>query len=121
VLAELVKRGHTVLVPFGTNHRYDFALDRPEGLLRVQCKTGRLRKGVIRFNTFSVRWNTKQSFFRPYDGEADLFLVYCPETDRVYALTIEEAASGKGALRVTPTANSQEKGVRWAKEYELPA
>jgi PD-(D/E)XK endonuclease len=121
VLAELVKRGHTVLVPFGTNHRYDFVLDTPHGFLRVQCKTGRLSKGVIRFNTVSIRSNTKQSFFRPYDGEADLFLVYCPETDRVYALDIEEAASGKGALRVAPTASGQAKGVRWAKEYELPA
>jgi hypothetical protein len=90
VLAELVKRGHTVLVPFGTNHRYDFVLDTPDGFLRVQCKTGRLRRGVIRFSTVSVRSNTKQAFVRSYHGEADVFLVYCPETDRVYALDIEE-------------------------------
>jgi hypothetical protein len=121
VLAELVKRGHKVLVPFGSNHRYDFVLDTPDGFLRVQCKTGRLCRGVIRFNTVSVRSNTKQAFVRSYHGEADLFLVYCPETERVYALDIEEAASGKGALRVAPTANSQAKGVRWATDYELPA
>jgi PD-(D/E)XK endonuclease len=100
---------------------YDVVLDAPEGFLRVQCKTGRLRNGVIRFNTVSIRSNTKQTFFRSYHGEADLFLVYCPETDRVYALDVDEAASGKGALRVAQTANSQLKGVRWATEYELPA
>jgi hypothetical protein len=121
VLAELVKRGHKVLVPFGTNHRYDFVLDTADGFLRVQCKTGRLYHGVIRFNTVSIRSNTKQTFRRPYRGDADVFLIYCPETDRVYAVDVEEAASGKGALRVAPTANSQAKGVRWAAEYELPA
>jgi PD-(D/E)XK endonuclease len=121
VLAELVKRGHKVLVPFGTNHRYDFVLDTEDGFLRVQCKTGRLRKGVIRFNTISTRSNTRQTFRRSYHGEADLFLVYCPETDRVYAVDIEEAASGIAALRVAPTVNSQAKGIRWAADYELPA
>jgi hypothetical protein len=121
VLAELVKRGHKVLLPFGINHRYDFVLDTEDGFVRVQCKTGRLRKGVIRFNPFSVRSNTRQTFRRSYHGEAELFLVYCPETDRVYAVGIEEAASGIGALRVAPTANCQAKGVRWAADYELPA
>ena len=120
-MAELVKRGHRVLVPFGTNHRYAFVLDTEDGFLRVQCKTGRLFNGVIRFNTVSIRSNTRQTFRRSYLGDADVFLIYCPETDRVYAVDVEEAASGKGALRVAPTANSQAKGVRWAAEYELPA
>ena len=96
-------------------------MDTPGGFLRVQCKTGRLCKGVVHFNTVSVRSNTRQTFPRSYHGEADLFLIYCPETDRVYAVDIEEAASGQGALRVAPTANSQAKGVRWASDYELPA
>ena len=61
ILAELVKRGHTVLVPYGTNHRYDLVLETREGFLRVQCKTGRLRGGVIKFNTVSVRANTRRS------------------------------------------------------------
>ena len=68
-----------------------------------------------------VRSNTRETFRRSYHGEAELFLVYCPETDRVYAVDIEEAASGIGALRVAPTANSQAKRVRWAADYELPA
>jgi len=121
VLAELVKRGHRVLVPFGTNHRYDLVLDTDDGFVRVQCKTGRLRRGVVRFNTVSVRSNTKHAIRRAYYGEADLFMVYCPETERVYALDVDEAASSKGALRVAPAANGQARGVRWAANYELPA
>ncbi|HYN91631.1 MAG TPA: group I intron-associated PD-(D/E)XK endonuclease [Thermoleophilaceae bacterium] len=121
ILAELVKRGHTVLVPFGTNHRYDLVLDTGEQFVRVQCKTGRLRAGVVHFNTVSVRANTGRAFTRPYNGEADLFLVYCPDTGRVYAVDVGEAASSNGALRVAPTANGQAKGIRWAADHELPA
>jgi hypothetical protein len=50
-----------------------------------------------------------------------LFFVYCPDTDRVYALDVEEAGAFRGALRVVPTANGQAKGIRWAADHELPA
>jgi hypothetical protein len=116
-----VRRGHRVLVPFGTNHRYDLAIDTGRRFLRVQCKTGRLRNGRICFRTASTRANTLRAFTRAYDGEIDLFLVYCPETDRVYAVDIEEAAASQGTLRVSPTANGQARGVRWAADHELPA
>jgi PD-(D/E)XK nuclease superfamily protein len=58
---------------------------------------------------------------RSYEGEIDLFLVYCPQTDRVYALSVDDAAQAEGSLRVDPTANRQSKGIRWAVDHELPA
>ena len=121
VLAELVKRGHTVLVPFGTNHRYVLVIEKDGRFLRAQCKTGRLRNGVIRFNTVSIRSNTRRAVIRAYHGDADLFFVYCPDTGRVYALDVDEATSSSCSLRVAPTVNCQAKGVRWAADYELPA
>jgi hypothetical protein len=116
VLAALVRRGYRVLTPFGTNQRYDLG-DR---FLRAQCKTGRLRRGTIIFAVRSVRSNTRQTYLRTYENEVDLFLVYCPETDGIYAIPIEEATSSVGALRVAPTANGQAKRIRWATEYQLP-
>jgi hypothetical protein len=122
ILAELVKRGHRVLLPYGTNHRYDLVIDTGTHFLRVQCKTGRLRQGVIKFNTASTRANTLRAYTKPYDSDQiDLFLVYCSETDRVYALDIDEATSSEGVLRVDPTANGQAKRIRWAADHELPA
>jgi hypothetical protein len=122
ILAELVKRGFRVLVPYGTNHRYDLVIDADSRFLRVQCKTGRLRRGVIKFNTVSVRTNTRRAYSRPYDADQiDLFLVYCPDTDRVYAVDVDEATSSHGSLRVDPAANGQAKGIRWAADHELPA
>jgi hypothetical protein len=53
--------------------------------------------------------------------QIDLFLIYCPDTDQVYALDVGEAASSNGRLRVDPAANGQAKGIRWAADHELPA
>jgi hypothetical protein len=36
ILAELVKRGYRVLLPFGINYRYDLVLDLDGRFLRVQ-------------------------------------------------------------------------------------
>jgi hypothetical protein len=53
VMFALKLRGETVLVPFGENVRYDLVADNGRRLSRIQCKTGCLRDGVIRFNVCS--------------------------------------------------------------------
>jgi hypothetical protein len=121
ILAELVRRGYQVLIPFGTNQRYDLVLDLGGTFMRAQCKTGRLRQGCVLFNTNSVRVNTQGWFTRGYFGEAEIFLIYCPETERIYAVPVDEAPASSGSLRVKPTRNGQEDGIRWARDYELPA
>ena len=118
VLAALVKRGYKVLTPFGTNQRYDLAIDLGDRFLRAQCKTGRLRAGTIIFAVRSVRSNTRRTYLRSYQNEIDLFLVCRPETDGIHVIPIEDATSSVGALRVAPTRNGQAKRIRWAKDYE---
>ena len=120
ILSELVRRGYSVLLPFGVNRRYDLVLDLEGAFLRVQCKTGRLRNGAITFSPKSVQANTRRVLVRDYRGEADVFLVYCPDTEGLYAVPVEEAGVSAVSLRVAPTQNGQETGVRWAAEYELP-
>jgi hypothetical protein len=110
-----------VLTPFGSNHRYDLVIETGSRFLRVQCKTGRLRNGTIIFNAQSIRANTRRAVRRPYQGEIDLFLVYCPDTERVYAVPIDDATSTIGSLRVDPARNGQSKRIRWAADHELPA
>lgn len=121
ILGELVRRGYRVLVPFGTNQRYDLVLDLGGEFIRAQCKTGRLRDGRIVFNTHSVRTNSKRWFTRDYQGEIQIFLIYCPDTRRIYAVPVDEAPASHGLLRTDPTRNGQEDGIRWARDYELPA
>ncbi len=121
ILSELVRRGYSVLLPFGVNQRYDLVLDLGDRYIKAQCKTGRLRNGVVLFSTKSVQCNTRRTVVKNYDGDADVFLVYCPDIGRVYCVPVEEAPIGYMYLRVKPTLNGQEHGVNWASHYELPA
>jgi hypothetical protein len=86
ILLEPLKRGYSCLVPAGQNQRYDLVIDNDGEFIRVQCKTGRLRKGAISFPTCSVRSNTQQVLRRGYEGEVELFAVYCPDMDKVYVV-----------------------------------
>jgi hypothetical protein len=121
ILAELTKRGYRVLLPFGHNRRYDLVLEVDGRFMRVQCKTGRLRDGCVIFRAQSVRSNTRKVVMLDYKDDVELFVVYCPDTGRLYVVPIEEATRTQGTLRVDPTANGQDKRVRWARDYELPA
>jgi hypothetical protein len=120
ILSELVRRGYQVLLPFGQNQRYDLVLDIEGSFLRVQCKTGRLRNGCVMFSAKSIRSNTRRAVLRDYAGDIELFIVHCPETDGIYAIPVDEATRTQGTLRIDPTANGQDKRVRWARDYELP-
>lgn len=128
VLAALVEHYPTVLMPWGENCRYDFVIETEDGrLLRIQCKTGRLRKGAVLFNTSSFTYHhpkyagrgTVQHCSRGYDEDAELFAVYCRDNRRVYLVPVEDVPASGGSLRVEPTKNGQHNGIRWAAQYEL--
>jgi PD-(D/E)XK endonuclease len=121
ILSVLVRRGYRILIPFGVNQRYDLVIATDEDFLRVQCKTGRLRDGVIQFSAQSIQSNTRRTRIRDYAGEVDLFAVYCPENEGTYVIPVEEVPSSSMYLRVDPPRNRQHKRVRWAADYELPA
>ena len=115
-------RGYGILVPLGENTRYDLVIDDGNRLARVQCKTGRLRRGAIIFATTSTYGHHKSPRIvrRGYAGEADLFGVFCPETNGVYLVPIADVpARSAASLRVEPTRNSQVRGVRLAAQYEI--
>jgi hypothetical protein len=121
VIAALVRRGYRVLRPLSANQRYDLVIDLRGEFLRVQCKTGRLRNGAIVFSTRSCRSNRNRTYVRSYTDEADVFIVHCPETDRIYAVPVGDSGVLKTAsLRLTAPANNQRKGIRWAADHELP-
>ena len=112
--------GFLVAVPFGENTRYDLIIDDGEQLQRVQCKTGRLRRGAVLFNTCSsyAHHPNPQVLKRDYAGEIELFAVYCPETTDVYLIPIEDVrAKRRASLRVAPSRNNQQRGIREADDY----
>lgn len=121
VLAALLEIYDTVLLPYGGNCRYDLVVDTPEGLKRVQCKSGRLRDGAIEFATCSSTRHWKNGSFKTYYGEADYFGVYCPELKAVYLVPVDACGKYKASLRVDPSRNNQSKGTRLAADYLIGA
>jgi len=125
VLARLVQAGNNVLVPFGENTRYDYVIEERDGsFTRVQCKTGRLRGGTIRFKACSFTYHHPNNrgtrvYRHNYRGQADVFGIYCPETDSVYLVPVDDVGLNTGSLRVTPTRNNQVKKIRWARDFEV--
>lgn len=118
----LQSRGFPILIPFGENTRYDLVIDWDGRFARVQCKTGRLRRGAVRFPTCSAYGHHRYPACarRDYRGDIDYFAVYCPETSGVYLIPIDDVpTSTQGCLRITPARNNQSQGIREAREFEI--
>jgi hypothetical protein len=115
VLSHYLRAGFIVSTPFGVGAPYDLVVDTGALLFRAQVKTGRLRGGVIEFETRRTRSRTTRS--RYAENEADYFVIYCPELERVYAMKARQGIFGK--LRVEPTGNNQQMYIRWADDYSF--
>lgn len=120
ILAALVKDGFIVYVPFGGHHRCDYIIDNGFGLIKVQCKTGRIRDGVLKWATSTTDkvWSTKEISRKSYIDEVDVFLVYCPDVDKIWSVPVNSVPENRGTLRIEPCKNNQRVGVKWAADYE---
>lgn len=115
VLCALVAAGKTVLMPFGSRHRYDLVYEEAGHFRRVQCKAGRHVHGVVIFKTCSETGQVS----RDYRRDVDVFGVHCEERAEVYLVPVQAVGLRGGRLRIDPTRNGQAKGVRWAGDYLL--
>ncbi len=122
VLGRLAGIYESVLLPFGENTRYDLVIDDGVRLSRVQCKRGRLRGGAVRWAACSsyAHHDNPRERRRDYLGQVDFFGIYCPGTESVYLVPIEDAqVRREGALRVNPPRNGQRRFIRQAQKYEI--
>jgi hypothetical protein len=119
VLNALVELDFAVLVPFGEGHPYDLVAHVADSLiLRIQCKTARIYKQCVVFNSRSTDHGHGAG---TYVGLADLFGVFCPATGKIYLVPVTGVPTSVVYLRVKPTRNNQMQGVRFASDYELDA
>jgi hypothetical protein len=122
IMLALQEAGYTLFLPFGENSRCDLAIEIGDRLVRVQCKTGRLREGAVRFKVSScyAHHRNPRSVTRDYLGEVDYFAVYCPETAGVYLIPIKDIElTCQGALRIDAPRNGQRRRIRFAAPYEI--
>lgn len=115
VLAALVASGKYVLLPFGGQRRYDLAYEEDGRLVKVQCKTGRIRNGALWFRTHSV----VRGSIRDYRTDVDFFGVYSHERGEVYLVPVASVPARAAHLRLDPARNRQQLGIRWAPRYLL--
>jgi PD-(D/E)XK endonuclease len=138
VLNKLVQLGLEVLLPWGDHVGYDLAyyatteerhfgffVHRENHLVRIQCKVAWLSDdgSYLVFNTSTVSaggrevWKKKKS---GYEGRAEYFGVYSPDTGRVYMVSVSEAPRASSMrLRLQASKNNQEKNVKRASDYEI--
>lgn len=104
LLGRFLERGYVVSKPFSGHCRYDFILENDEGqLLKVQCKTGRLRANSVRFSVATPSGNGEPGRTKDYKGQIDFFAVYCPDNDGYYFVPIDAITTkSEFSLRVRP-------------------
>jgi hypothetical protein len=122
IMSALQRLGYGIYMPFGENTRCDLIIEGGGSLARVQCKTGRLRRGAVEFPICSTYGHHRnpQAYRRDYHGQVDYFAVYCPETSSVYLVPISELPGTRQAfLRVDPPRNQQRRRIRFATPYEI--
>jgi hypothetical protein len=56
---------------------------------------------------------------RGHGREVDAFGVYAPRVDKVYLVPAEALPTRICHLRLGPTCNGQQKGIRFAADYEV--
>ena len=120
VLAELVRNGYVVLLPFGDNQRYDMVVDTGSQFITIQCKTAceSPNEGSIVFPTCSSSYH-RGGPKKGYKGEVDYFAVYYPGNRQVYMVKVDEVGDKSAHLRLEPSKSGQESRVRYAHDYLL--
>ena len=119
VIAELKRRGYTVLTPFGDNERYDLVFEEDDNFIRAQVKTGRLvDDSSVVFDCCGNHTNTKGTTVKKYDAsEIDCFLVYVPKVNDFLRVSINEAPETTMTLRYDSKQNQS--SINWVEEYKL--
>jgi hypothetical protein len=125
VIANLMNNGIQVCLPISEHLPFDLvAISASYILRRVQVKYKSMRNGKISLslrNSYSDRRGTH--IRRTERSSFDAYAVYCPETHKVYYISVAEIPDrliNTFTLRVAPSKNSQIRGVNVAADFENP-
>lgn len=135
VLNRLVQLGYEVLLPWADHlgydlayfvtekhHNFGFFVHQESYLVRIQVKTAWLSKDgtCLEFNTSTVSTGKRGNKKSGYEGKAEYFGVYSPDTEKVYMISVTEAAKSNMTLRLQGNAYVYAgTPVKWAKDYEI--
>lgn len=119
VITALKEQGYPVLIPYGDNQRYDLAYEEDDGFVRVQVKTAREDDGRLLFNAYNTGHNNNGNYSKEYTKEdIDVFMVYSPDTEEIYEVSVEETGSSTFTLR-HKEADFDHPNINWAEDYRF--
>ena len=121
-MAELVKYGCDVSIPYGNGSRYDVVVDFKGHTFKVQCKHSKLSaksQGSFEFEVRSKGRYKEKSFDKVYTKEQiDYFATWFD--GKCYLVPVEECGTSVKALRFAPCLTKcNEHKANWASDYEL--
>jgi hypothetical protein len=118
VLHKLTSADIHVLVPFGGGLAFDLGVVLPPDgrFVRIQVKSGRVRKGCVEFNTCSTDHGSGP---QTYVGRPDVIAVHVSHLDRVFIVPVGECPPSTGFLRLDQARNNQRRRIRFAADYSF--
>ncbi|MEA2353088.1 MAG: hypothetical protein QOG41_1622 [Thermoleophilaceae bacterium] len=123
IAAEATRLGFGVYRPIVDGGRCDFLLEVRDRILRVQCKSASMGRGVIVVRARTCRRGPHGFVRGGYTpDEVDVIAAYCPRLKRCFAVPITTFGEGGTIyLRLDPTRNGQRAGLHFAEDYALGA
>ena len=123
ITAAAIRLGWAVLRPLNEHVRYDIAIDKGSGPIRIQCKWAPRKGDVIVVRAQTSRLTPTGYVRTTYSAdEIDGLGLFCPEVDRCYLVPATDL-EGRGTLhlRLEPARNGQRGAVTMAAQYEFGA
>lgn len=115
-MADIIRRGYRVALPFGEDWRCDIIVQKGGRLEKVQCKYTESKNGVI---SVICRNCNHRSVKKYSSGEVDWIACYDNTTDKCYYVPSSFLGDGRAQinLRLYPPKNNQRKRVLFASEF----
>ena len=119
-LFEFQKLGIPVSIPWGDNLRYDLVIEVDNHLYKVQIKTANeIHNGAIKCYTRSSKNHTTNKKYDIYENDADYFVFYNHDMDKIALVPVEEVGKQKSfSLRIRKPSNNQS-NVRYFDDYSF--
>lgn len=121
VMLYLEENGYNVLTPFGDKARYDLVAEKDGVFERIQVKYRTLSDGNVLLvdvaSNTKVNGCSKRSIYT--EDEIDSIIVYCPDTDSLYKLDMDDIRGIKTAISLRVNPKTIAKNMRNASDYEL--
>jgi hypothetical protein len=118
IAADLIEKGCVVMFPSGGNPHYDLVVEKEGIFRRVQVKYVTEKDGVIIGRLYTMGRDRKMNLHTNKDF--DILALYEPKSKEIYYISLALISNATQiVLRVGKTKNKMQKGIHFAKDYQV--